>query len=88
VLLADELVANAVVHSTGPISLTVDVCAEAVRVEVADGDGGDPVVRGPGPGETHGRGLYLVDSLASSWGVEQIAEGKYVWFCLDFANSP
>jgi hypothetical protein len=31
----------------------------------------------------HGRGVLLVDALATRWGVDQRAGGKTVWFELD-----
>jgi hypothetical protein len=33
--------------------------------------------------DEHGRGLLLVDSLASAWGVDASPPGKAVWFQLD-----
>jgi hypothetical protein len=44
-----------------------------------------PVIRHPGVGDTSGRGLMLVDTLSSAWGVEPDARGKQVWFTLDLA---
>jgi hypothetical protein len=32
------------------------------------------------PHDSHGRGLFLIDSLARGWGVEPSATGKTVWF--------
>ena len=32
-----------------------------------------------------GRGLLLVESLASRWGVRAVAGGKCVWFALEAA---
>ena len=37
----------------------------------------------PGTTRTSGRGLYLVDTLSTRWGVESETEGKRVWFELD-----
>ena len=85
ILLADELVTNALVHGEGDIGLRVDVSQGAVRVDVFDEAQGAPVIRKVTPGHTHGRGMRIVDSLASSWGVDELPSGKNVWFRLDFA---
>jgi hypothetical protein len=36
-----------------------------------------------GPSSEHGRGLTIVEALASSWGVSRRYVGKAVWFDLD-----
>jgi hypothetical protein len=47
-----------------------------------------PKMRQAGPGETAGRGLQLVESLSSSWGVTPLEHGKRVWFEVDPAAQP
>ncbi len=80
-LLASELVTNAVRHAATPFEIAVDVRDEQVLVAVADGDvEHQPQVRHPGPEETNGRGLLLVDQLASRWGSDRTGRGKAVWF--------
>jgi hypothetical protein len=39
----------------------------------------------PSPSESRasGRGLFLVDTLSTRWGVSARAKGKQVWFELD-----
>jgi anti-sigma regulatory factor (Ser/Thr protein kinase) len=86
VLLADELVTNAVVHSFGEIGLSVEDASEWIRVGVSDASGVAPQVGSPGPTDERGRSLLIVESLASAWGVVQSAEGKSVWFQLDVAD--
>ena len=39
-----------------------------------------PQMRTPLQEDTSGRGLWLVDKLATGWGVEPVPEGKRVWF--------
>jgi hypothetical protein len=51
-----------------------------VRVEVDDGSGDLPELRHPASDEVHGRGILLVESLATRWGVLPRAAGKTVWF--------
>ena len=84
-LLTSELVTNAVVHTTTPFVLDVTLEAGVVRVAVEDGGPGEPRAMGPGAASEHGRGLQLVDDLASRWGTEPLAQGKHVWFELDVA---
>jgi anti-sigma regulatory factor (Ser/Thr protein kinase) len=82
-LLASELITNAVRHAATPFEITVDVNDGGVRVAVIDGDvDHPPLVRHPGPEETNGRGLLLVDQLAEVWGSSRLPRGKAVWFTL------
>ena len=86
-LLVSELVTNCVKHAAvGPedsIVLNVDIQDSRVRVSVVDeGPGFEP----PTPPLTEqaaeagsGWGLFLVDQLSESWGVERDA-GATVWF--------
>ncbi|MCG5217084.1 SpoIIE family protein phosphatase [Streptosporangium soli] len=53
---------------------------EAVWVEVFDQDLRLPRIRSAGENDEGGRGLYLVDQLASRWGSRPTKEGKAVWF--------
>ncbi len=83
VLLVSEVVSNAVRHSSGPadgtISLLVTATPEAVRVAVTDpGEGFTPRPRDPERIED-GYGLYLLEKVASCWGVESKG-GTTVWF--------
>ncbi len=52
----------------------------SLRIEVADPSPKPPVVRHPDPADDHGRGILLIDSLASAWGVVVRPDGKTVWF--------
>jgi anti-sigma regulatory factor (Ser/Thr protein kinase) len=83
-LLVTELVANALVHGRGDIGLVVRRTAEVLRVEVTDGDPARPRIVDPAPSplDESGRGLYIVDQLASSWGSlsDGPSSGKTVWF--------
>jgi two-component sensor histidine kinase len=83
-LLASELVSNAVRHAAAEsVELSFGVATRHVRVEVGDngnGFGGDPPP--PEPGRAGGWGLYIVEKLASRWGVME-GGGTRVWFEID-----
>jgi hypothetical protein len=54
--------------------------AAAVWVEVFDADMRLPRIRSAGETDEGGRGLYLVDQLATRWGSRPTRDGKAVWF--------
>jgi anti-sigma regulatory factor (Ser/Thr protein kinase) len=83
-LLATELVANALLHGQGDIGLRIRVSGHLLRVEVSDESSTLPRLVDPPPtrADEAGRGLYIVDALAKSWGTRsnQASGGKAVWF--------
>jgi anti-sigma regulatory factor (Ser/Thr protein kinase) len=86
-LLVDELVVNALVHGAGDIELAMELTSELLRVSVSDtGRGAVQMQPALSDGSTEGgRGLFIVDHVADSWGVKRHAadSGKTVWFELD-----
>ncbi len=78
-LLVSELTTNALRYSTGPFEVRVRA-RPRVRVEVRDSGRDLPAVKDVGTGEEGGRGLRIVGQLARSWGTEELADGKVVWF--------
>ncbi|MGY0019526.1 ATP-binding protein [Streptomyces sp. cg35] len=86
-LLTSELVTNALVHTDREAELTATVGPRGLRVEVRDTASRRPKLRVPIADDgTHGRGLFLVQSLADAWGVVTFGAGrtgKVVWFELD-----
>jgi sigma-B regulation protein RsbU (phosphoserine phosphatase) len=90
-LLATELTTNAVLHAGTDVDVTADVDAARLRVAVADGHRGelpvlDPTSAPRQPLVSNGRGLVLVDRIASRWGVIHDNSGKSVWFEMVFAS--
>lgn len=79
-LLTSELVTNAVLHADSGIELRLAREADLIRFEVEDHGSGQPKPRSPAPEETSGRGLALVDTLSTAWGIEPVSSGKAVWF--------
>jgi sigma-B regulation protein RsbU (phosphoserine phosphatase) len=89
VLLASELCENAVLHAGTEFEVALTVSDDEATVAVTD--------RGSGPLElhlsqprqrygraaTHGRGLALVQRLATAWGTRHESDGRHViWFSL------
>lgn len=81
-LLVSEIVTNAVRHAATPFELTISVERAQVTVAVVDHDQQHlPKLRDPSPQDTSGRGMRIVEELASSWGTEPIDDdAKRVWF--------
>jgi anti-sigma regulatory factor (Ser/Thr protein kinase) len=79
VLVASELVTNAVLHAqTGPV-ITVRTDSDLVRIEVEDCSEEFPLLRNYGNQATTGRGLAVIEASANWWGVESTQQGKTVW---------
>ncbi|WP_233526458.1 ATP-binding SpoIIE family protein phosphatase [Actinomadura spongiicola] len=79
-LLASELVTNAIQHAGGRIRLRL-IREGGLVCEVFDSSDGRPRVRHREDGDMKesGRGLHVVGRLAQRWGVRRTAEGKVVW---------
>lgn len=79
-LLVSETVTNAVLHAGTDIDVSCEVHRRGVRVEVADQSPVVPGIRRYELDAMTGRGLGMVDLIASSWGVRSEPDGKTVWF--------
>jgi anti-sigma regulatory factor (Ser/Thr protein kinase) len=81
-LLVTELVTNSVRHTAADsMTLRIAVGRAAVLTEVADtGPGFDPECVEQAGDDNTGWGLFLVERLASSWGVKHDGASKRVWF--------
>lgn len=78
-LVVSELASNAVLHAGTPFTVRVRRGHDVVRVEVADRSAARPAPRPLDPTAVSGRGLAIVESLASAWGVQPSGAGKCVW---------
>src|SRR4051794_25798105 len=72
-LIASELVTNAVLHGESPIHARAGPITGGTRVEVFDSraEMGAPT--------EESRGLFLTDHFAAAWGVDPADGGKVVW---------
>ena len=81
-----ELVTNALLHASPPLTVRVRGTREHPRVEVRDGSTDLPLMPGDRAGEEHdllltfGRGLSIVARCSTAWGVVVEDDGKTVWF--------
>jgi anti-sigma regulatory factor (Ser/Thr protein kinase) len=85
ILLTSELVTNALKHGESPVTVAVSWSVEQLRIEVHDRSRYLPA---PWPAriavdDEAGRGLLLVDTLATDWGFYRTPGGKAVYFTLD-----
>lgn len=81
-LLVSELVTNAVLHARSPAELTMRLLDGELWVGVSDANAGPAVRKRYGPDAGTGRGLLLVERIATAWGTEPSGTGKLVWFQL------
>jgi anti-sigma regulatory factor (Ser/Thr protein kinase) len=79
-LLASETATNAMRHAGTSATVVVRYLGDRVRIEVSDGSRARPQVRSAAVDDLGGRGLSLVESLSSGWGVTPTLGGKRVWF--------
>lgn len=80
-LLVSELATNAVIHAgTGFEVRLRPKGADGVRVELEDGSPDLPARRTPSEWASHGRGLLIVEAMASRSGAAPHDPGKVVWF--------
>jgi two-component sensor histidine kinase len=82
-LLTSELVTNAVIHGRSDVQLEVRVDGALLRVDVGDDSSRLPLPRAADYDALDGRGLQIVDLLATRWGVYDEPLGKTVWFELE-----
>lgn len=89
-LVVSELVTNGVLHAADSevLQLSLENQTDGVRIVLSDASSIAPVVRdlsGPAgsvdgrPYATSGRGMALVQALATRWGVDPDDRGKQVW---------
>ena len=91
-IMTSEVVTNALMHGSAPVTLGVHCGTDLLRAEVGDEELFRPIVHAvddEAEGATvhavddnveRGRGMRIVDALASAWGVIDTRAGEVVWF--------
>jgi anti-sigma regulatory factor (Ser/Thr protein kinase) len=86
-LCVSELVTNALIHTGSGCEVRLMLDPHALTVTVRDQGVARQALRGdeasPDQLRVHGRGLQLVDALASRWGSVLDAGGRSVWFAME-----
>jgi anti-sigma regulatory factor (Ser/Thr protein kinase) len=81
-LLASELVTNAVLHGRSNPRMTAVHDTTYLEVSVEDDNSRVPEVVDAAVDALGGRGLAIVELLSDEWGVKPTPGGKSVWFRL------
>jgi anti-sigma regulatory factor (Ser/Thr protein kinase) len=84
-LLVSELATNAVRHARTDFEVRVHVDDHSCRVEVVN-DAPEMLAALREPSDEGGRGLQIVEALATRWGAETQGAAKVVWFECDLGN--
>jgi anti-sigma regulatory factor (Ser/Thr protein kinase) len=82
VLVANELVTNAVVHARTEIRVRLELRGGRLHIAVRDGTPGLLRVVAPDWQAEGGRGLRLVEQLGRAWGVNRHPDGGKVVWCV------
>ncbi len=82
VLLTSEVVTNALLHGRSQVRLAVRIDQTGLTVETGDDNSQHPqnTTTTTDLGALGGRGLSILASLATCWGVHDEPFGKIVWF--------
>jgi anti-sigma regulatory factor (Ser/Thr protein kinase) len=82
-VVANELVANAIVHARSAPVLSLEGSGSDLMLRVTDGSETVPVASAGAADEAGGRGLMLVQALADRWGIDTNSSGKTVWVAFE-----
>lgn len=88
-LLASEAVTNAIRHGHGTtIEIALAARPGTVLLAVTDDSVTEPALRHANADEESGRGMFLVQALATRWGCVPEVIGKTVWLTLELPKRP
>ncbi len=88
-LLLTELVTNVVRHARTPFTVILAWTGRVLRCEVSDVNPTPPLAQlAIDLSKNSGRGLLLINQLATTWGVDLNPRGKTVWFDLRTTSRP
>jgi anti-sigma regulatory factor (Ser/Thr protein kinase) len=85
-LLANELVANVLKHTSGRPRIVLRLDPGCLHIEVSDDSPERPSLLAGEQTDEQGRGLTIVDALATRWGTQSLGTGKVVWCDLDLVG--
>ena len=88
VLVASELVTNALVYGKPPVELRLHSTVDHLVVQVLDGVAYLPQRMQPSLNDERGRGLQIVSELSGAWGARPTPTGKAVWCALPISPAP
>jgi anti-sigma regulatory factor (Ser/Thr protein kinase) len=78
-VVVSEIVTNAIRAQCSRLALVIEAHRKYVRIAVTDDAPGTPMKQTLSASQAHGRGLLVVDALASRWGVDVAEHDKTVW---------
>gem|GEM_PF-2014429 len=78
-LVAAELVGNAVQASSRPITMLVETHRDHIHIGVQDDSPERAAIRRADRGSARGRGLVIVDAVSDRWGQSKFHGTKWVW---------
>lgn len=85
-LVTSELVTNGLRHGGGDsVTVAVEHTGDTVLIAVDDGSPQIPVARSAGEEDENGRGLMILEHIASAWGTKTTSTGKQTWAVLPAA---
>lgn len=85
-IVVSELAANSVQYAGGDFTVGLSRSAGSLRVTVGDPNPDPPKLGNPGLFALGGRGLPMIDRLATAWGQHRAGSGKLVWVDLGGGN--
>lgn len=88
VMIANELVSNAIEHAHTSARATLEYGRNALAVRVRDYSTGHPVRHGQHEAWAGGHGLAILNGLTPAWGVDEHPDGKTTWARLAALDEP
>ena len=80
VLLTSEAVTNAFTHGRSEARIALTPAGNGLRVEVGDDNSRHPERASADVDALNGRGMTILELLATRWGIRDETYGKTVWF--------
>lgn len=90
-VIVSEMIGNAVQHGRGKsVLLTLSISLDRDVIAIELGEQSPELAEAPSlpsADDEGGRGLFIVDALAATWGMRPTADGKVVWATLDVGTA-